>query len=100
MEEIRRQLPTIDYIYEETPADLEESIPRVDFRAAVTVLPSVFLDELRGLIEEGDIYKFEETMEKRLKSQEPELAAHLKHLADMYDYDGILDLLIRSGSHE
>ena len=40
-------------------------------------------------------------MEKRLKAQEPELAAHLKHLADMYDYDGILDLLLtRSDSYE
>jgi two-component system, sensor histidine kinase len=93
MEEIRRLIPEIVYLYEDAPLGGQETRPETDFRTAVACLPYSLLVELRGCIEKGDISRFEEILDQHLKGDDQEFAGHLAQLAALYDYDGILRLL-------
>jgi CheY-like chemotaxis protein len=99
-EEIQRLLPEIVYIYKDKEQEICERTTKTDLSDVVGDLPASTLVELRGSIEGGDIFRFDEILEKCIKEHDPQLAVYLRQLADQYDYDGILELLSRGEVHE
>lgn len=99
MEEIRLLLPGLVYLYETTETDSTNTLPTVDFCTAIRALPSSLLSELKDVTDNGDIFRFEEMLTTCVVAHNAELATHLKSMADLYDYSGILDLLSRSDNH-
>jgi PAS domain S-box-containing protein len=91
--EIKRVCPQVVYEYESVQSKTQTLIPDADCRHDVTGLEQTLVADLIGMIECGDVLRFENSIAQHLKASNPDLHDYLFQLAQKFDYDRIVAIL-------
>ncbi|MBI1892227.1 MAG: response regulator [Burkholderiales bacterium] len=89
--EIQRVFPAIVYRYENETTSARNG--NGDLSVDLGGLDGALAAELMGLIENGDVLRFEKCLDERLREQQPYVYERLHELVQRFDYARILALL-------